>query len=482
MVLFGASFRDPQNRAVTHDGNWYRLADNESADALRCLRRHEIYDALTGAGSLLAFEEVDAAEGEDLLKHFNSHPEGRLTQTLVVFRVESLDLISYPWEWPNKMLADAALLTTRIRRELLGAGLDLKDASAFNIQFRGSQPVLMDVGSIEKWRPSPSWNALNQFVGHFVNPLAVGYSKHISSAQAWRVGFSKGLSSTEARALMPLSLRSHPGLFLLQSSTRAVKGHVPIEKKYEVEVEQRRSLAQSATLALTSRLERVVQRLDRAAHQTTWADYGSREHYLSEEIQSKKQKATEFVRRHGIGSGPVIDVGGNDGLVGEYLAENLGVPVTVVDPDVGALESLLQRVGTSSVGKSLVTPLIGDLSQISSGSGLLGTEFAAFRDRVAASAVLCQAVLHHLTITQGIPLVLAARALAQFNAPTQVEAATETDEKVRLLTSQIPNWRGEYSLQAVVDALAGEFEHVEVVDQIAPSRVLINCLRPRRRA
>jgi len=51
-------------------------------------------------------------------------------------------------------------------------GMSLKDASAFNIQFRGPKPVFIDTLSFEANVAGP-WHAYGQFCGHFLAPLAL---------------------------------------------------------------------------------------------------------------------------------------------------------------------------------------------------------------------------------------------------------------------------------------------------------------------
>ena len=70
------------------------------------------------------------------------------------------------------MLRQAALLTLDLSSECLGAGFQLKDASAYNIAFDRGQPVFIDVGSIEKGY-SGLWIGYSQFVSHFLIPLLI---------------------------------------------------------------------------------------------------------------------------------------------------------------------------------------------------------------------------------------------------------------------------------------------------------------------
>ena len=74
---------------------------------------------------------------------------------VAVLRPRELPLISYPYEWCFSQLRDAALLTLELQRRALAAGMRLKDASAYNIQFDAGRPILIDTLSFEEAiRPS----------------------------------------------------------------------------------------------------------------------------------------------------------------------------------------------------------------------------------------------------------------------------------------------------------------------------------------
>src|SRR5215218_5147750 len=64
-----------------------------------------------------------------------------------------MPFVSYPYEWPFSMLKDAALLQLELNQRALGGGLALKDATPYNVQWRGARPVFIDVGSFERLRP-----------------------------------------------------------------------------------------------------------------------------------------------------------------------------------------------------------------------------------------------------------------------------------------------------------------------------------------
>ncbi len=466
---FGSSsFRDPDNAAVRYDGAWYRICSASSSSALTRLRESPVYDAWVADGRLAAFDPVEP----DLASRVTSSLSTGRSPGTDAFRVETIDVVTYPWEWPNSLLAAAARLTLEFRTALLGIGLDLKDASALNVQFRGVQPVFIDLGSIEEWRPNPSWNASRQFIEHFINPLAIGSGDHVTAADAWEMGGRRGVRSDVARQLLPKRQRRRMSLWLLQATTKPVAKNAPSETEHADAATRNPDLARNATLSLTRRLGKQIAALQGGKHLTTWHDYGSRDHYDAGDLDRKAALTRAFVG--GSRNALVLDVGGNDGLTAANLVRGVGARVLVLDADAGALDVLYAKQASDPVLAAAVTPLLGDITNLTSASGLLASEFGAFTSRIRPTAVTCQAVLHHVVITQAVPMDLAVEALARFGAPVQVEFATEEDPKVILLIKQIPNWAGDYSLAELIRALERRFTHVEQAGNTSATRVVVN--------
>ena len=473
------SFRDPENAAVSVNNKWYRVASDESADALRTLRESSTYDELVEAGAILAFNEVPEAERDDVLSRYESVGVRRLPPSASIFWVDSAPLITYPWEWTDHQLRAAGLLTLRIRGALLNIGLDLKDASAFNMQFRGLCPVLMDIGSVERWRPNPSWNAARQYIEHFLNPLALGAGGALSAADAWAMSGSRGLPTEIARPLMRFRQRRRFSLWALQASARSA-GRRPMESAFGSDARAHSDLALRATTSLTGKLARATSALGSSPHETTWQSYGDRSHYQSEELERKLGMTAEFIAEDPERSRCVLDIGGNDGLVGEHLAAHLGANVVVLDRDAGALDNLCARLVDRSDVRSRIWCVKADFTSLPPASGLLEREFASFTSRVRPSAVLCQAVLHHIVISQGVPIALAVEALARFGgAPVLIEFALEDDPKVQLVLSQVPNWLGDYSEDALLCALSMHYRSVRVRGETSAHRILVVAMDPR---
>ena len=126
-------------------------------------------------------------------------------------RPRELPLISYPYEWCFSQLREAALLTLELQRRALAAGMRLKDASAYNIQFDAGRPILIDTLSFEVGDPTQPWPAYRQFCEHFLAPLALIAYRDPRCGLMLR-DFIDGIPVDLAARLMPGRTRLRPGL------------------------------------------------------------------------------------------------------------------------------------------------------------------------------------------------------------------------------------------------------------------------------
>ncbi|MFV2062552.1 MAG: hypothetical protein ACC726_03445 [Chloroflexota bacterium] len=154
------SYRDPAGFVFRRDGTVYRQINSSFAADWDHFIESGLYLHLRDEGLMVPHEEVDlelAAEA----------PAYR------VIRPEQLDVISYPYEWSFSQLKDAALLTLRAQAIASEAGMMLRDASAYNVQFLRGRPILIDSLSFERVTADRPWAPYRQFCEHFLAPLAL---------------------------------------------------------------------------------------------------------------------------------------------------------------------------------------------------------------------------------------------------------------------------------------------------------------------
>ena len=121
-------------------------------------------------------------------------------------------------------LKDAALLHLRLLTAALAEGLTLKDATPYNVQWRGTQPVFVDVGSFERCG-GRAGGGYRQFCMLFLYPLLLEAYRGVPF-QPWLRGSVDG-SSERFRALFTRRDALRRGMlrhvFLHSSSTAGTR-------------------------------------------------------------------------------------------------------------------------------------------------------------------------------------------------------------------------------------------------------------------
>jgi hypothetical protein len=191
------SFRDPSGFVFVTDGVLYRQVNRVYEPHYRQLVRSGLYEELVAHRLLVPHEEVDiAADSVD---------------ACAILRPERIPFISYPYEWCFSQLKAAALQTLDIQKRALARGMTLRDASAFNIQFRGTSPIFIDSLSFGSYTAGQPWAAYRQFCQHFLGPLALMSTVDASLNQLTRVHLD-GVPLALTARLLPARTRLRPGL------------------------------------------------------------------------------------------------------------------------------------------------------------------------------------------------------------------------------------------------------------------------------
>jgi hypothetical protein len=318
---------------------------------------------------------------------------------------EPIRFQSYPYEWAPEMLYAACELTLDLADSLLDEGLGLKDATPYNILFRGPDPVFVDVLSFEKRVPGdPIWLANAQMERTFLLPLLVNRNFGIRLAQLLTVR-RDGLEPEEVYNLSSRLNRFAPGFFALVTLP-VWFGAMQDKNDLRIYRPRKSDEAEKARFVLRSlfrRLRRTLRRLEPSSdRQSTWSEYmGGRNNYSEEGFKEK----TEFVQRAIVEFAPAraLDVGANTGHF-SVLAARHGSSVVAIDHDEVVVGEIWRRAKAQTAD---VLPLVVDLTRPTPAMGWRNGECASFLDRARGGfdAVLMLAVIHHMLVTERIPLV-----------------------------------------------------------------------------
>ena len=341
----------------------------------------------------------------------------------------------------------------------------LKDGSPYNVQWHGSEPVFVDVGSFERLRDGEPWAGYRQFCTLFLYPLMLQAYRGIAP-QPWLRGSLEGIEPAEARALLPRFRRGVLSHVVLHDRLEAK--HADRAKDVRAELKAsgfRKELIQ----ANVRRLRKLVGRLRPRRGRSTWAGYREAAPYTDEDAERKER----FVREAGHAR-LAWDLGANDGRFARALDAETVVAVDGEERVVGELYAALHREGSRSI-----LPLVVDLANPSPGLGWRGVERSRLEERGRPDLVLCLALVHHLAIGRNVPFAELVGWLRGLGARLVIEFAAREDPMVeRLLAAKRAETHEGYSRDEFERALAEAFQ-VERREELSAGTRTLYLARPR---
>jgi hypothetical protein len=406
-----SSFRDPSGFLFFQDGSIYRQINQSYKENYDHLVSSGLYENLVNDGLLISHREVEL-------------DYARTDKAYKVIKPELIPFISYPYEWCFSQLKDAALTTLKIHKIALDSEMILKDGSAYNIQFVKGKPVLIDTLSFDKYREGETWVAYRQFCQHFLIPLALMSYKDVRLNQLLRIyidgiPLDLGSSLLQSRTRLKFSLLSHIHL--------QAKSQAHFADKTEVNTSGRK-MSRLAFRAIAESLESAIKKLKWRPKGTEWGDYYDDTNYSSDAFQEKKQLITEFLNE--IKPEAVWDLGANTGLFSR-IASDQGIQTISFDIDPAAVEKNYLECGKKE--ETHILPLVIDLANPSPGIGWENQERASFLERGPAGTVLALALIHHLAISNNLPLERIADFFSKVCHSLIIEFVPKSDSQVKRL-------------------------------------------------
>jgi hypothetical protein len=372
---------------------------------------------------------------------------------VAVIRPRELPLISYPYEWSFSQLREGALLTLELQRRALAAGLRLKDASAYNVQFDAGRPILIDTLSFEAGDPEQPWPAYRQFCEHFLAPLALIAYRDPRCGLMLR-DFIDGIPVDFAARLLPARTRLKPGLLA------HLHFHAAAQRRSQTagpSAEHRapRRMSKTGQEAILDSLRRTVEGL--RWHPTGhWVQYGRQTSYSEGGAASKHAIVERML--DSTDARVVWDLGAN---VGTYstVAAGRGRQVIAFDQDAGSVEH--HWLTLSPEARASVLPLVMDLANPSPGLGWGLEERRSLVERGPADVIMALALIHHLAIGNNVPLDRVASLFARLGRRAIVEFVPKEDPMAQHLLAARKDVFPDYTLEAFRASFARHFRIIE---------------------
>lgn len=409
----GASFRDPSGFLFRKEGNLFRQINHSYALDYQRLMESGLYDKLIKSGLLISHRESDVAPVEPAL-------------AFKIIQPEYIPFVSYPYEWPFSFFKDAALTTLKIQKIALKHGMSLKDASGYNIQIYRGRPVLIDTLSFEKYVEGKPWVAYRQFCQHFLAPLALMAHTDVRLNQLMRI-YIDGIPLDLVSRLLPFRTRFQFGLLT------HIHIHAQVQQKYaspsaKMPQSSLRQMDKESVLSLTENLESTIKKMEWKLGGTEWANYYNDTNYSHKSFEHKKELVDSWIES--VSPKSVWDMGSNDGTFSR-LASDKNIATVAFDIDPTAVEKNYRQI--KLLKEENLVPLVLDLASPSPALGWHNQERDSVLGRGPADMIFALAIVHHLAISNNVPLPHLANLFYDLGHWLIIEFIPKSDSQVQKL-------------------------------------------------
>ena len=409
-----SSFRDSSGFLFYIENELYRVINSSYKEQYDHLINSELYKKLTENNLLISHEEINNLEID--YSYYK------------IIKPKKIPFVSYPYEWSFSQLKDAALLTLRIQKGAMKYGMTLKDGSAYNIQFFNGKPIFIDTLSFEMYEDGQIWKPYKQFCQHFLAPLALMSKKDIRLNLLSKT-FIDGIPLDLTAKLLPKTTFGNFGLMA------HIHAHAKSQKHYENKEDTKikeRTISKRSFEGLTDNLDSSIKKMTWKEDNTEWGNYYSDTNYSEESFEEKKKIILSTLEK--ITPRIVWDLGANTGIFSR-LASDQGINTISFDIDPLAVEK--NYLESLKNNEQNILPLILDLTNPSSNIGWNNDERISFLQRGPADLVFALALVHHLAISNNVPLYKIAEFFSAISKFLIIEFIPKSDSQVkRLLTTR----------------------------------------------
>lgn len=443
------------------EGRVLRVVDSATATLCAEFLKTAEARAWTQSGRLVASRQLEEAEVAALPESFSVLGSGSAGPA--VWEHERVPFASYPYEWPPEMLWEAGRLTLELARRSLDEGFGLKDATPYNVLYCGPKPVFIDLPSFERRAPGdPVWRAYAQFIRTFLLPLLANRHWGVTLADIFTT-HRDGLEPEQVyRWCSPLRRFTPPVLTLVSLPTwlggKARRTGSELYRQRELgDPEKARFILDSVLGRLEAKLSAVKPRFEQ---RSAWSAYMTTHSYDEAAFAAKaafvEQCLREFQPRR------VLDLGANTGHF-SLLTAKAGAEVVAVELAADCAGEIWRQAQAQNLN---ILPLVMDIARPSPALGWCNRECPSFLERATGQfdTVLMLAIIHHLLVTERIPLDEILGLAAQLTRSTAIiEFIAPEDEMFRQLTRGRENLHSWLTPEVFARACCIHFEVLSVL-------------------
>lgn len=412
MNKHSSSFRDPSGFIFYKDTVLYRAIAKNYAEHYDFLFDSGLFSELLKKQYIIPHEECPLS---DFVLSDNYYK---------VIKPLYLPFITYPYEWCFSQLKDAALLTLKIQRIALRHNMVLKDASSYNIQFYQGKPLFIDTLSFEKYQEGHPWIAYRQFCKHFLVPLLLAKYVDVRLISLLK-NYIDGIDLDLAVKLLPLKAKLKPAVFM----NLCMQAY--FSKKYEdkdIDFSKKVHISKEKLLQMNEQLQDLISSLTITALDTEWGNYYTFTNYDKIAFQSKETIVSQFIEK--INPASLWDLGANNGHFTRIASEK-NINSLAFDIDFEACEKNYHYIKQHALNNLL--PVWFDLTNPSPSIGFANEERFSLSKRNHPDCVMALALIHHIAISNNVPLELIAKYFSSLSRYLIIEFVPKSDSQVQKL-------------------------------------------------
>jgi hypothetical protein len=327
--------------------------------------------------------------------------------------------------------------------------------------------VLIDSLSFTAYRADEPWIAYRQFCQHFLAPLALMAYRDVRLSSLLRTHLD-GVPLDLAAGLLPWRTRLQPGLMMhLHLHARSQRKHADSHGDTNSAMARTTRVGRKALDGILDSLRSTVRKLAWRPGGTEWGDYYQDTNYTSAAMAEKRALVGRLLDRT---DGRVVwDLGANNGYFSRVASER-GRLTVACDSDPAAVEKnwLACRRGA----EPHLLPLVMDLTNPSPGLGWAHTERDSLLDRGPADTVIALALIHHLALSNNVPLTRLAEFFAQAGRQLILEFVPKHDSQAQRLLATREDIFPAYHPEGLEAAFAPLFTTLEKVPVAGTDRTL----------
>jgi len=353
---------------------------------------------------------------------------------------------------------------------VLRHGWILKDATAYNVQFRGVTPLFIDVLSFAPLGPGEIWAGYNQFCRMMLYPLMLEAYKQIPF-QPWLRSELEGIDPVAfSRMFRGVELRRRGVLSHVKAQAYMQQKFAAADHSVRREIKSAGMTPQMIARNVQN-LRKLVTGLRPPREKTTWSDY-SRGHYTDDALARKEAFVSECVA--GRQFKLVRDLGCNDGRFSR-IAAGSAKTVVAMDSDAGAIDRLYAELHREN--RDNILPLLMNVANPSPSQGWAGSERASLAERGKADLTLALALMHHLVISANVPPAAVMEWLAETTRELVIEFVSKEDAMVRRLLLNKDDTYADYTREAFEQYLERRFRIQRRAELPGGTRALYHAAR-----